>query len=49
MLRKTKVKLKLLTEYDMHLLIEKGFRDIMRQCTIRDSKANNTYVGKQFK
>ncbi|KAF4529670.1 hypothetical protein B566_EDAN017511 [Ephemera danica] len=44
-LRITKIKLDLLTDYDMYLTIEKGIRGGIAQCCKRYSVANNPYLG----
>ena len=43
-LKKTEVKLGLLTNYDMILMIEKGIRDRIRQAVHTYAKANNKYM-----
>ena len=44
LLKKTGVELKLLTDYDMHLFIEKGLRGGISMAAKRYSKANNKLV-----
>ena len=43
-LKNTKVKLKLLTEIDMLLMVEKGIRDGICQVIHRHAKVNNKYM-----
>ena len=43
-LKKTEVKLELLTDYDMILMIEKGVKGVICQATHRYTKANNKYM-----
>ena len=48
-LKKTEVKLELLTDYDMLLMIEKGIRGGICQATHRYAKANNQYMKTMIK
>ena len=43
-LKKTGVKLELITDYDMILMIEKGIRSRICQATHRYAKANNKFM-----
>ena len=43
-LKKTGVKLELLTNHDMLLMVENGTRDGIYQATHRYAKANNKYM-----
>ena len=43
-LKKTKVKLELLTDYNMLLMFEKGIRGGICQAVYRYAKANNRYM-----
>ena len=43
-LKKTGVKLELITDYDMILMIEKGIRGGIYQATHRFTKTNNKYM-----
>lgn len=40
----TGVKLELLTDYDMHMMVERGIRGGVAQCCKRKADANNTHV-----
>ena len=44
LLKKTNVRLRLLTDYDMHLFIEKGLRGGISMSSKRYAKANNQFV-----
>jgi hypothetical protein len=44
MLKKTGVQLELLTDYDMHLMIEQGLRGGIAMITHRHAEANNPYL-----
>lgn len=48
MLNCTKIKLELLTDYEMHLLLEQGIRGGMSVCIKRHSVANNKYIPETF-
>ena len=43
-LKKTEVKLELITDYDLILMIEKGIRGGICQATYRHAKVNNKYM-----
>ena len=47
-LRKTEVKLQLLTDPDMLLMFEEGIRGRVSMITKRHGKANNPYMGEDF-
>ena len=49
MLKKTKVNLELLTDFDMLLMMESGIRSGMCQSIHRYAKANNKYMNKYDK
>jgi hypothetical protein len=48
MLKKTGVKLELLTDYDMHLMIEQGLRGGIAMISHRHAKANNPYAKESY-
>ena len=48
MLRMTKQKLELLTDYDMILIFENGIREGISQCSKRHAKANNMYMNEKY-
>ena len=48
-LKKTEVKLELLTDFDMLLMVEKGIRDGICNAIHRYAKANNKYMKKYNK
>ena len=47
-LKKTRVKLELITDYDMLLMIEKGISGGICQATHRYAKANNEYINNYY-
>ena len=47
-LKKTGVKLELLTDHDMFMMAEKRIRGAICQAVYRYAKANNKYMGKEY-
>ena len=48
MLKKTGVKLDLITDYDMYLMFEQGLRGGISMISHRHAKANNPYMGADY-
>ena len=44
MMKRTKVQLELLTDYDMHLMVEQGLRGGISMISNRHAVANNPYM-----